>query len=297
MSNWTIGKSLKSSGALVMTIISAVISPGLATANDITIDVNEQQPRFITENGGFLELGIGVGGGRRLLHQPNESASDDYELFIELLISAGYRYNRFFVEATESSFDGLNLGFTVLNTKHWTVDALFANIAGNVTVESDEPPPPITEDERNDAIMARDNLFIAAGARVTGYFGDNIAQFRLVSDWYDGNGISGSARLGRQWQLENWNLQAIGGVRYYSEEFSQYLFGVSEEEQSSRFPEYDAGDAWIPEAEIGLRVPVAENWVYTSRLRYRQYPNSITNSPLVANDSDVIFHTGLFYVF
>jgi len=132
---------------------------------------------------------------------------------------------------------------------------------------------------------------------VTGYFGDNIAQFRLVSDWYDGNGISGSARLGRQWQLENWNLQAIGGVRYYSEEFSQYLFGVSEEEQSSRFPEYDAGDAWIPEAEIGLRVPVAENWVYTSRLRYRQYPNSITNSPLVANDSDVIFHTGLFYVF
>jgi len=143
MSNWTIGKSPKSPGALVMTIISAVISPGLATANDITIDVNEQQPRFITENGGFLELGIGVGGGRRLLHQPNESASDDYELFIELLISAGYRYNRFFVEATESSFDGLNLGFTVLNTKHWTVDALFANIAGNVTVESDEPPPQV----------------------------------------------------------------------------------------------------------------------------------------------------------
>ena len=93
------------------------------------------------------------------------------------------------------------------------------------------------------------------------------------------------------------NFQAIGGVQYYSEEFSQYLFGISEEEQSNRFPSYQSGAAWIPEAEVGMSVPVSENWVYTSRLRYRQYPKTITDSPLVANNSDVVFNTGFHYVF
>lgn len=268
-----------------------------AYSADIALDVNDQEARQATQNGGFLELGFGFSGGRRVFHQLDETESEDYQLGVDIVLSAGYRYKRFFFEATEGGFDGLNAGFTLLSTDRWTIDALLANLDGTITVDSDEPPPPETEAERNKAILERDSLHISAGARVTGYFGDNIVQFRLVSDWYDNNGISGSARIGRQWQVGNWNLQAIGGVRYNSQDFSQYLYGVSDEEQSARFPAFNTGDTWIPEAELGLRVPIAKDWVYSSRLRFRQYPESITDSPLIANNSDVIFSTALFYVF
>lgn len=282
---------------LVACLAISIAAPTRLMARDIAIDITGQEAREATQNGGFLELGIGFSGGRRLLHQPDESQSEDFSLGISLNLSTGYRYNRFFIEATESSFDGLNAGFTLVNSGRWTVDFLLANLAGSVTVVSDAPPPPETEQERNEAILDRDSLFIAAGARVTGYFGDNIVQFRLVSDWYDDNGISASARVGRQWQVGNLNFQALGGVRYHSQDFSQYLYGVSEEEQSVRFPAYDADDALIPEAEIGLRIPLGKDWVYSNRLRYRYYPETITDSPLVANNSDVTFNTALLYVF
>lgn len=271
----------------------------MALAGDIGNDIRDAEPSPSSENGGFLELGLIATFGRGIEAQLVEGDDTEYELRINLhpSINAGYRYNRLFVEASDSGFDGLNLGATLFANKTWSVDLLLANIAGEITIESDEPPAPVTEEERNSALLERDSLFIAAGTRVTGYFGDNIVQLRLVSDWYDDNGIQGSARVGRQVQLGNWNLQGIIGARYYSPRFNNYLYGVSSEDQTNRFSEYRAGNAWIPEIELGASVPINKDWVFSSRLRMRRYPNSITDSPLVAENTDATLITGVHYVF
>ena len=267
-------------------------------ADDIGDAIRDTDAGSKGKNGGFLEIGI-AGKLKRNIEATLDSDPDDVTISLDigLSISAGYRYNRLFVEASESGFDGLNLGINILETDHWSVDALVANVNGSVTSDSDDPPPPVTENEKNRALLDRDSVVVAAGARLTGYFGDNIFQLRLVSDWYDNNGILGSARVGRRWQVGNWNLQAIAGVRYNSAEFNNYLFGVTSEEQSILFPQYTAAQAWIPEIELGASVPVKENWVYSTRLRYRAYPDSVTNSPLVAEDSDVILTSAIHYVF
>lgn len=288
--------------ALAMTIsslvtVSAITLSGLSMAGDIAIDVRSVDAQRNTD-GGFLELGVSVNAEQRLIVDSLDSDDvDDVELNVEFSVSAGFRYKNIFIEGAEDGFDGLNLGITLAETEHWDFDLLLANINGSITIESDEPPAPETESERNEAILTRDSLYIAAGPRLTGYFGDTLVQFRLVDDWFDGNGSLGSARAGRQWQLGNWNLQAIVGARYYSQQFSDYLYGITAEEQSDRFPQYSAGNAWVPEAEIGVSAPIAQDWVYRSRLRYRQYPDSVTDSPLTVRDHDVIFTNGIHYVF
>ncbi len=249
------------------------------------------------ENGGFLEVGLTVQLDRQALAQRNPDDDGDGDFSIGLMLSAGYQYDRYFVEATDSWFGGVNLGANLLQTPGVSVDLLLANIAGHISIESDEPPAPVTEQERNDAILDRDSLYIAAGTRITAYHGDSLLQLRLLSDWYDDNGLQGSARLGHRWQVGNWNFQGIVGARYYSSRFSNYLYGVTDEEASQRFPTYTTGNAWIPEVELGASYPLGRDWVYTSRLRFKQLPASVSDSPLVTDDQEVFLTTGIHYVF
>jgi len=279
-------------------LVAATLVPqGVAWSADLARQGRGATAASAQENGGFLELGVVVVAERSAFARKDPAENGDGELGLELSLSGGYQYERLFIEATESWFGGLNLGVNLAHTDNWSVDLLLANIAGIISIDSDEPPPPATENERNNAILDRDSLFIAAGTRVTGYFDDNIVQLRLVSDWYEGNGIQGSLRAGRQWQLGNWNLQGLIGARYYSAQFNSYLYGVTATEASTRFPAYSADNAWIPELELGASYPINKDWIYTSRLRYKQLPGSITDSPIVAEDDEVVVQTGFHYVF
>ncbi|MFK7859531.1 MAG: MipA/OmpV family protein [Granulosicoccus sp.] len=282
------------SALLALTLGFVLCSGAVAAANTVN-DINADGS-VRNANGGFFELGVNIHGGTQIRHRLDPEEPYD-KLGIELDLSAGYRYGRLFVEATRSSFGGVNAGITIAQSEHWDVDFLLASIDGTVSSESDEPPPPVTERERNRALIDRDTLYIAAGARITGYFDDNIIQLSIGSDWYEGNGILGSLRVGRQWQFGNWNTQAIAGVAYHSPEFNDYRFGIDANEASERFPAYRAGNAWLPKVEFGLSVPVKENWVYTSRLRYILLPDSVADSPLINRDDSLSVSTGIYYVF
>jgi len=245
---------IKYSGKALLLLLVGVI--GGANAGEIGDDIQNPEASVVSKNGGFLEIGISTTLARRIDRRENPEDDGGSTVGIGLTLSAGYRYEGLFFEASESGLDGLNFGVTLFETDRWSVDVLLANIDGRITLESDEPPPPTTEAERNSAILERDNLFVAAGTRVTGYFGDNIVQFRLVSDWHGGNGVLGSARVGRHWQVGNWNMRAIVGARFNSREFNNYVFGVSSEEQSERFTQYSAGSAVIPEDFVTVSIRV-----------------------------------------
>lgn len=266
-------------------------------AGDISNDIRSSEPAAPSKRGGFLEIGVAAAIEERIQRSLDPSEDGDLELSLRLSLSAGYRYERLFFEASESGFDGLNMGVVLYENDRWSFDLLLANVAGELTLESDEPDTPITEAERNKAIIERDSFYVAAGGRLTGYFGDTLVQLRLVSDWYGDNGLLGSARVGRNWQLGNWNIQAVAGMRYNSSKFNNYLYGVSAEEQSIRFPEYSTKRAWISEVELGASLPLKQNWVYSTRLRFRHYPDSVTDSPLVIDGDDVILTSAIHYVF
>lgn len=249
-------------------------------------------------NGGFLELGATGKLESSIRRRSLTNNSGELTSELDLAISGGYRYNNWFFEVSESPFAGLNLGKTLAGNNQWNLDLLFANIAGQINLEDDDShPSPQSEEARNQQLLNRDTLYVAAGVRATLFSGNSLFQFRLVSDWLGSSGLLGSLRFGHQWQLGNWNVQAIAGARHYSDKFNNYLYGVTESEQTALFPKYEAGVAWIPELELGASKPVSQDWVYSMRLRWRTYPDSITNSPLVSEDSDMLLSAGFHFVF
>ena len=132
---------------------------------------------------------------------------------------------------------------------------------------------------------------------MTGYFGNGIAQFRWVTDYFENSGELGSARLGRQWQRGNWNLHGYVGLRYYSSSINNYWFGVTADDATERYPVYVPGNALLPEAEVGASYPLTRDWVLASQLRYLRYTDTIVDSPLVESPHDVTVSLDIKYVF
>src|SRR5690606_10404319 len=122
--------------------------------------------------------------------------------------------------------------------------------------------PGLPEYLRNYAILHRDTWYTGAGMRVTHYVGPNIVQFRLVTDIHNGNGITSTARFGRAWQVKNWNFHGLGSLVYRSAKTNQYYFGISELEQTTRFPAYRPGSSVDVAFEVGVTYPLSEHWVF-----------------------------------
>ena len=281
---------------LLLVIVCGLSS--MAMAGDIVDSVGNDEPEPTTENGGFLELGLVTRFRKDARIRERNERDDEIALNVGLDFSAGYRYERFFFEASRGGFDGLNLGLTIWQNDRWVIDFLAANIAGEISSDSDDTSEPVTEEERNTVLLERDTFYTAAGTRITRYLGNNtLAQFRLVADWYRDNGILGSLRIGQQWQLGNWSWNGFLGARFNSRKINQYWFGVSPDEATIRFPEFNARSAYLLEAELGTSYPVNRNLIFASRVRYRRYPGEITDSPLVDGNKDVIFTNSLNYVF
>ncbi|MEE9320995.1 MAG: MipA/OmpV family protein [Granulosicoccus sp.] len=272
--------------------------PAIAGAADIISEVRDPGQSPAAENGGFLEIGLAAGVVSTAWEQDDPADNSKFSPSAGLLVSGSYQYKRVFVEAALYGLDGLNLGATVWQNERWMVDFLALNLDGELNFPREDPdgPSPI-EEQRDGNLLGRAIGYAAAGTRITGYFGDTIAQFRLTSDYYNSHGIIGSARIGRQWLAGNWKIQGLFGVRYNSAKINQSWYGIDPEEATSRFPVYRADGSLQLETQLGISYPLSRNWVFRSDLLYIRYPAAITSSPLLANDRDLALVTGFSYVF
>ena len=282
-------------GSIAALLLVAVNQFAVADEPEALADNGQSDPIF--ENGGFLELALGFGhfdfARINELDGLRKAPRSDRLIFN---VHGAYRYNRFFIEATRDGFDGVNLGATLWKNDKWTVDFLAANIGGGFGDDDDSPP--VTDAEKNVALIDRDTLFVGAGARITRYIGDDkIAQFRILSDYHDSNGTLWSARLGKQWQYGNWSYTGFVGARYNTAKLNNYLYGVSASEATELFPEYKGENAVALEAEIGASYPLTRKLVFRSDLSLVRYERQIYNSPLLDDKQDAKFISSISYVF
>ncbi len=263
-------------------------------AADIVTDVRSGGVRS-TNDGGYLEIGF-VGG---YIHNPFENISIDSDDFAATIDVGGeYRYKDFFVEASQGTQDGFNLGYSLWSNEHWTVDVLGASING-VLSDRDDGDIRADDDEatRDAKLRDRDTFYIGAGVRITRYFENYVLQYRLVSDIFDGNGVVSTLRFGRGWQIRNWNFHTILSAEYSSEETNQYRFGITELEQTSRHPRYAPGASLNYSALFGVARPLSENWVLRGFAGYVYLPDEIRDSPLVSDHDFSIAVVAINYVF
>ena len=239
-------------------VATALLAGGAAQAADIITDLREGRR---ASNGGYFELGIGAA----YIDTPFVEQNSDYEngSAVAFSMNGAWRYKRFFFEATYGGYDGLNLGFNLVDTPQWSVDFLAASAEGLI-IEKDREPA-----DRDDALFERENFYSGAGVRVTRYAGDYVMQAKLVTDTHHNNGVSASARLGRGWQVRNWNLHALGTLDYSSDKTTDYFFGVDADEATAKYAVY--------EAEAGDEV-----WSFCSKAKCN------TTSPGVPDDNRVL---------
>ncbi len=267
----------------------------MANSADFSTDVRSGANAPVLEDGGYFEVGLFLSH----LETSFEIYDESEGFHVDLLLSGEYRYKSFFVEATQGSLDGLNLGFTLWSGDKWIVDLLVASAFGSIEVgEEKKDSSDLSEEERNEAILDRDTFFNGAGIRATAYWYDYIYQFRIVKDTHGGNGVITDLKVGRGWQYRNWNFHAIFNARSGSDRFAQYWFGIDEEEATERFPETRIKSGIYYVAEVGLTYPVSENWVFRSFYRHGiMHGNLQEESPLVSGDYDSLFMSSISYVF
>lgn len=276
---------------IIRSALGLLFASNLCQATDIAQGVREGSGTPNRGDGGYFELGASG----YYFHTPwvnDDEDSDQYGLGIA--IGGAYSYKGFFVEAAQGTYDGINLGYNFLNTQNWSFDFLASSFYGSIYKEED--PQEGSNDPDRD-LMYRDTFYNGAGFRATGYWGNTIFQYRLVTDIHDDNGITSSARIGQSWQLRNWNFHAILSSDYHSQEANQYWFGVSESEATERFPAYTPPEAFSFSAEIGVTYPIAEHWVWRSYVKYTGIPSSVSSSPVLQGDHTAQAITTINYVF
>lgn len=247
-------------------------SSGVQSA-DIAREVSESGSS--TDN--FLEVGLSIGTFTLpLLGLNDQNPMDSGESIngFDLAVEGQFEYKNIFLEFFTDSFNDVTLGYSAFSTERYSVDLILNDLFGSV--------------ERNgigfESIEERD-ADLNFGVRGGWYSGDNLLQLELLRDVSGAHhGINGSAQLGRQFQIRNWSLHALAGLRFFSGNVLDHYFGISEQEATTNLPAYRADDGFMPSLLLGATLPLNEKWLFRASAGYSRLPESVQDSPLAQGD-------------
>ena len=251
-----------------------------AFAVSVSHDLSRGDNESFQEDGGYFELGFGVGAGVNPLVNDQDNGIEEN---IALTLAGGYRYHGWFVEANDNDIEGVALGYTFAQTPAWSVD--FTLIVLDKSQGNGEDTS-YSEDEaaRDEWLMYRDRTYYGLGLRATGYWGNTFLQYRILNGLQN-RGIYSSLRVGQTWQVRNWNFHAIAGLEYYSAKTADFFVGVSQRDATTRFPEYSPSESFVPSIELGATYPLSEHWISRTILSYGYLNSEFQRSPLVEEDN------------
>lgn len=101
----------------------------------------------------------------------------------------------------------------------------------------------------------------------------------------------------RRIEYRNWDLSYGVGASLFSEDMTDYFFGVDNSEVRENRPFYEPGIGYRVEFEAVGHYPLAEDWLFTVGSTLSHYSNSIADSPLVARQNVLRFKMSVSYVF
>lgn len=257
------------------------------TAADIAREIHSPSG----DSAAFAELGVVFGASKVPLVGFNDQSlvdSGTTESFLGIGLMGRFEYRNFFIEFIENSFSNATLGVAVRTTPDTEIELIFSSLFEK-TVRNKFKGMETIDDRDAD---------LNAGLRGTHYFGDEILQFELVRDVIDShNGFLASLQFGRQVQIRNWNIHALLGIRYFSDNVVDHLFGVSAVEATEDIPQYNGGHGFMPTLQLGAGLPLNERWILRGRAEYAKLPDSVSDSPLAQGEDIYFVQTGIYYVF
>lgn len=284
---------MKYSITLILLVLCATCHK--TVAQDISQTVIQGGQPATNQNGGFLDLGLGLALSKQLFFgypEGNRNNNIEVDTELNLVVNGRYQYHRWFVEVFSTSIAGLNVGYNVVDNENWSADIIISPIFGYLGEKTSDDWRDLNERE----------AVVGTGLRLSYFKRDNIFQFRLLyglGETEVPDAVNASIYYGYTWQVRNWNFHVLSGFEYYNKQVVDHLFGVSEAEAALN-PElfaYEAGAASFGVAEIGGAYPIAEDWIFRAQYRYSHIFNNASDSPLLVSNREHLFFATVSYVF
>ena len=228
-----------------------------------------------------LLIGVGVGHERSPYRDWDESETT-------ALPSISYeRGNVFFEDST--------LGYTVFEEES-DESGYFLALIGNIELggyKASDSPFFAGMADRDDTAF---ELGIAAGVFTSiGLF--EFTAVQDVADAYDGLISDLSYSLPFADEQAGYEIAPYLGVTYYSDNYSDFYFGVRANEATSIRPAYQADGGVNPYVGIGLFYRINAHWGLVGDLRYEKLNSNIEDSPLIEEDNITSAMLGITYSF
>lgn len=116
-----------------------------------------------------------------------------------------------------------------------------------------------------------------------------------ISDHADGE----IYRAGYAYPWQAGSLQVVPNVRltYLSDNVVGYYYGLDAGESLSGTYSYSPDAALIPSVGLDVTYPLTRRWSVLAGAEYRDYPDEISDSPLIEEDYGTAFRLGVAYSF
>ena len=146
--------------------------------------------------------------------------------------------------------------------------------------------------------LEKRDLTLDAGFSLTVMDDWGVASFKVMADAlgvHDGYEISASYQY--PLQFERWTLIPSIGLNMPSAELVEYYYGVEPAEVTNDRPAYSGKSVVNVTAGLGAMYALTENWEIVGGAEYTFLGDGITDSPIIAENSEVIAYTAFVYRF
>lgn len=235
-----------------------------------------------------VDLGLMLNHRRDVIDTNDQSNAD---IAVNLWLSGGAYYGRFFLESAPVLSRPLTFGYTLKQTEHKQINLITGSFFDEIS------PLDQTSGNRLDGILIRQSS-TEGGVEINHQSNDTFYNFRLMHDLRSRHGGTIlSAQVSQQYFTATTLIQPAFGIALIDSSATNYYYGVEQIEVREDRVLYEAGAAWIASASVYLERPLNKSWSMVTRLSYSHSSSGITNSPLVNQDGSYNIHFGMMWVF
>ncbi|WP_261592240.1 MipA/OmpV family protein [Pseudoalteromonas holothuriae] len=217
---------------------------------------------------------------------------------VELLnINVYVNYGNWYFDVDRSQLSGgLVLGYSAIEKYDWGLDLILTQAQDGFSengfdlYRSNQIPELKGINERQ--------FDITAGLRLSKRYGGNQLSFELLQDISSThNGWVLSTFFSKIVPWQNWDFRTAIGINLYSNDFTDYYFGIAPDEQTIERLTYNPKGAYSLVYELHTEYPIAERWVFLAGWMSTWFSKQIYHSPIVRQNHQHKAKLGVRYVF
>lgn len=133
-----------------------------------------------------------------------------------------------------------------------------------------------------------------------GHYFSSVGEWQLallqdISNVHNGQLLA--LQYSRRWLWRDFHMRLRLGTDWKSADLLDYYYGVSQKDTTLSEYYFNSKSGWQTYLSINVLKPINENWSWLAKMSYRRLPNSLTDSPLIEQNSISSVFLGVAYRF